>query len=114
MSKVRKMVVMLLMVFGAVSVSWADWKDLPQYKEIKMWIEDMKVKYPRLKSDNPETIEKYGEYPRLTEFINDLEFVDDFDKEVKKAENKGKNQIQIMRKLANSPKWKCDGLCKKK
>lgn len=106
MRKVRKMVVMLLIVFGAVSVSFgADWKDLSQYKELKVWIEDMKANHPMLKTDDLETIEEYGEYPRLTEFINDLEFVDDFDVEVKKEENKGKSLKQVMRKLANSPKW---------
>lgn len=115
MKKVRKMVVVLLMVFGAVNVSMGvEIKDLSYYKELKAWVEDMKVKYPHLKADDPERIEEYGEYPRLTPFINDLEFLDDLDVEKKKEENKGKQESQIMRKLANSPKWKCNGLCKKK
>ena len=113
MNKARKMVVGLLMVFGAVSVSFgAEYKDWEEYKELKAWIEDMKPHLKANKWTDPETIEEYGEYPRLKIFMNDLEFLDDLDAELKKAENKGKNQIQIMRKLANSPKWKCNGLCK--
>ncbi len=110
----KKLIFGILVAFGLVSVSiGVEIKDLSYYKELKAWIEDMKVKYPHIKSDNPETIEEYGEYPRLTPFINDLEFVDDFDVELKKEENKGKSLKQVMRKVANSPKWECDGLCKK-
>ncbi len=116
MNKAIKRIAMLFMVCGfAVSgVVAKDYKYWEEYKELKAWIEDMKVKYPRLKTDDPEWAEEYGEYPKLTPFINDLEFLDDLDAEKAKSKKSDITDIDVIRKVANSPKWKCDGLCKKK
>lgn len=119
MSKARKMVVVLLMIFGAVSGVMADagyYENDKDYQKLKAWVEDMKVKYPHLKADDPERIEEYGEYPRLQIFMNDLAFLEEVGREMQKAKipnDYQKKQIaQIWRKVKNSPKWKDMGAFK--
>ncbi len=120
MNKVIKRIAMLFMVCVlAVSGVVADagyYENDKDYQKLKAWVEDMKVKYPQLKARDSETMEELGEYPRLTIFMNDLEFLEEVGKEMQKAKvpnDYQKKQIaQIWRKVKNSPKWKDMGAFK--